>query len=66
MKVDILVSFHVVALDNDDLDEHTAKIAADQAAYDYLSFTKISGYSSDSNSVEVHVDGFGKCMVRLG
>ena len=66
MRVTIPIEFDVdPACAEDELTENDAKSAADMAAYDYLSFVKISGYSSDSESVEVHVDGFGMCVVSL-
>jgi hypothetical protein len=70
MKVKIGIEFEVSTdLDEDEygeLTENRAKSAASQAAYDYLSFVKISGFSSDAESVEVDVDGFGECKVQLG
>ncbi|RPJ59094.1 MAG: hypothetical protein EHM12_07220 [Dehalococcoidia bacterium] len=68
MLVSIPVAFEVESLENDDENELTKKIAAsaaDLAAFNYLSFTKVSGVTTDSETVEVHVDGFGKCKVRI-
>lgn len=65
MKVKILCEFEVTCDDEDELSEDVAK-AAEQAAYDYLSFVEISGRSTDVESVTVHVDGFGKCTVSIG
>ena len=69
MKVKIAIEFEVEPADDDccdELTENEAKSAASVAAYDYLSLVKVSGYSGDSESVEVHVDGFGKCRVSIG
>lgn len=68
MLVSIPVAFEVESLENDDENELTQKIAAsaaDLAAFNFLSFTKVSGITPDSDEVEVHVDGFGKCKVRI-
>ena len=64
MRVEIPVAFEVESREVE-LDECEAETAAALAAYDFLSFCKISGYSTDSDSVEVHVDGIGKCTVKL-
>ena len=61
MKTKILIEFDV---DTDD--EHIAKAAASQAAYDYLTFCTVSGVNTDTDEVEVHVDGHGNALVRLG
>lgn len=72
MKVKILVEFEVEPVDDegwDDDDQHNeqvAKSAASLAAYDYLSLVEVSGYSTDTDKVTVHVDGFGECLVSLG
>jgi hypothetical protein len=68
MKVKILIAFDVEPVDDPDNDftENHAKSAASQAAYDYLSFTKVSGHSTDCDSVEVFADGFGPCNVSIG
>ena len=47
-------------------DEDIAKAAASMAAYNYLTFCEISGENTDTESVEVHVDGAGKFEVELG
>lgn len=69
MRVSIPVVFEVESLEDDDeTGELTTKIAesaADLAAFNFLSFVKVSGITTDSDDVEVHVDGFGKCKVRL-
>ena len=62
MKVKILVEFDVPGTD----DEQVAKGAASMAAYDYLSFCTVSGVNTDTEEVEVHVDGHGEFAVRLG
>ena len=66
MKVKILVEFEVESLEDEDLTENHAKGAASMATYDYLSLVKVSGYTSDTPVVQVHVDGFGECRVSLG
>lgn len=70
MKVKILIEFEVESLEDEaefgELTEETAKVAAGQAAFDYLSFVRISGHTSSCDEVEVHVDGFGKCSVKIG
>jgi hypothetical protein len=69
MKVKILVEFDVEPGDDADdgvLDENIAKSAASMAAFDYLTFCEISGVRTDTDEVEVHVDGYGTCKVRLG
>ena len=66
MKVTIPVEFFVVPSNcEDELTIREAELAAEQACFDYLSFVKISGYSTDSDEVEVHVMGFGNCIVTL-
>lgn len=49
-----------------ELTEARAKSAASEAAYQYLAFVKVAGYTSAADEVEVHVDGFGACTVKLG
>ena len=70
MKVTIPVSFEIESAEPDDgeteLTEQVAKDAAAQAAFDFLSFCTVSGVNTDTDEVEVHVDGFGKCNVKLG
>jgi hypothetical protein len=67
VKIKIVVEFEVTPVDDDEeFTEDVARSAASIAAYDYLSLVKISGVSTDSEYVEVHVDGFGQCDVRLG
>lgn len=67
MKVKILVEFEVTTdVEDGELTEDVAKSAASQAAYDFLSFVKVSGRTTDVESVEVHVDGFGECKVSIG
>lgn len=70
MKVKILVEFEVEGLadeaENGELTEGIAKSAASCAVWGYLSFVEISGYSSDTETVNVHVDGYGDCRVRIG
>lgn len=65
MKVSIQVAFEVES-DEGGLDEIIARSAAEQASFDFLSFCTVSGVNTDTDEVEVHVDGFGKCRVRLG
>lgn len=65
MYVTIPIAF-AVDTNSDDLDESVAKQAAAEAAHHYLSFVEVSGESTDTEFVEVHVDGFGECRVRLG
>ena len=66
-KVKILVEFKVQPVDDDEeFTEEVAKAAASLAVYDFLSFVKVAGHSSESEFVEVHVDGFGQCDVALG
>ena len=62
------VVFDVESLEDEDEGELTMRIAesaADLAVFNFLSFVKVSGVTTDSETVEVHVDGFGKCKVRL-
>ena len=70
MKVKILIEFEVSTdLDEEEhgeLTQNHATSAASLAAFDYLSFVAMSGYSTDPESVEVHVDGFGPCTVKIG
>ena len=66
MKVCIMVEFEVEPMDCDDGDEfgkQYAEAAAEQAVFDYLAFTKNGRDVVDS--VQVHADGWGKCLVRL-
>jgi hypothetical protein len=65
MKVTIPVSFEVETGEDDELTEQVAKSAAGQASFDFLSFCTVSGVNTDTEEVEVHVDGFGKCKVKL-
>ncbi len=62
MKTKILVEFDVPDTD----DEFVAKSAASQAAYHFLTFCTVSGVNTDTDEVDVSVDGFGDCIVRLG
>lgn len=62
MRVKILIEFDVP----DAEDERIAKEAASLAAYDYLTFCKVSGENTDTEEVVVHVDGHGEYAVRLG
>jgi len=68
MKVKILIEFDVTTdLDEEEhgeLTEARAKSAASQAAYDNLVLTRNGPHVHDD--VEVHVDGFGDCTVKLG
>lgn len=66
MKTKILIEFDVEADDQDGFDENVAKAAASVAAYEFLTFCLVSGVNTDTDEVEVHVDGFGPCRVRLG
>ena len=62
MLVKILIEFDV---DTDD--ENVAKAAASVAAWDFLTFCTVSGHNSDTEEVEVQVDGEAeKISVRLG
>lgn len=65
--VSIEIEFEVEPIDieEDEFDDSVAERAADYAAFHYLSLVKISGYNTDSKSVEVDVGGFGKCKVSL-
>ena len=65
MRVSIPVDFIVTTQEGTELDESTAQTAAEQAVYDFLAFVEIGGYTSDSESVTVHVDGFGQCKVEI-
>lgn len=67
MRVSININFDVEPADvcNEHFNENVARAAAEEAALNHLSFVEISGYSSDSESVLVYVDGFGECEVRL-
>lgn len=69
MKVTIPVTFEVEPVEaleeGETFSENTAKDAASQAAFDYLSFCTVSGVNTDTDEVTVHVDGFGECTVRL-
>ena len=67
MKVRIRVEFEVEPVDDHEgFDVKVARGAASQAAYDFLSLSDDTGYAGDTESVEVHVDGFGKCRVSIG
>ena len=63
MNVKILVEFEIGS-EQGELDEATAKAAASEAAYHYLSFTNTG--QDVQEKVRVHVDGFGECEVALG
>jgi len=65
MKVSIPVEFIVTTEEDGELFEDVAEVAAEQAAFDFLAFVKVSGYGSSVESVNVHVDGFGKCKVAI-
>lgn len=65
MRVRILVEFDVQPLEDDELTENDAKAAASHAAWNYLALEKTAGYDG-VESVNVHVDGYGKCRVSLG
>lgn len=68
MKIKILVEFDVEPLDDpdDEFCEQYARSAASQAVYDFLTFCTVSGVNTDTDSVEVHAEGFGDCRVKLG
>jgi len=70
MKVKILIEFDVEPTgdleEDDELSENQAKSAASLAAYNFLTFCTVSGINYDTDEVEVFVDGFGKCRVKLG
>lgn len=65
MKITIPIEFEITPVESEDIEEADATAAAENAAFNYLSLVEISGYSSDSESVRVHVDGFGECDVSL-
>lgn len=69
MKVKILVEFEVETelddIEHGELTESRARSAASEAAYQHLCFTKNIGFAS-LESIEVDVDGFGECTVRIG
>lgn len=66
MKVTIPIEFEVTArTEGDELTEGVVKIAAELAVYHFLAFVMVSGQTSDVENVEVHVDGFGSCIVSL-
>jgi hypothetical protein len=62
MKTKILIEFDVPDTD----DEFVAKSAASQAAYNFLTFCTVSGVNTDTDEVDVHVDGYGRYKVQLG
>ena len=65
MKVTIPISFEVMSLiEDDDLTDSQAEDAATQAAYHYLAFEEVKGFGS-TEVVKVHLDGFGKCSVKV-
>lgn len=67
MKVKIQVEFEIEAIEcdeDDELSENVAKSAASLAAWHNLVFT--SNGRNVVEQVEVHVDGFGKCQVKVG
>jgi hypothetical protein len=70
LKVKILIEFDVEPLEEDlgegEFNEQIAKGAASMAAFNFLTFCTVSGVNTDTDAVEVHVDGFGRCMVKLG
>jgi hypothetical protein len=64
MIVMIPVPFNVKSIDPDDvLTEDEAKDAARLAVWNYLTFTETGMDTKDV--VDVYVDGFGECRVRL-
>jgi hypothetical protein len=68
VKVSIEVEFEVEAVDDGNkelLEAGHAESAAELAVTNFLSFCEISGYAVDTDAVEVYVDGFGKCAVKL-
>jgi hypothetical protein len=65
MIVTIPIKFNVESNEDEKITMMHAREAAEMAAYDYLAFCEISGYSGSTESVEVHVEGFGKCSVRM-
>jgi hypothetical protein len=65
MQVKIEVQFEVETDEDDELTEQQAKDAASLAAFHHLTLIEVSGVTTDTEEVEVHVDGFGKCRVRL-
>jgi len=65
MRAKVLVEFDVTSESPDEMDERMVQDAAEQAAYDYLALVAVSGYSTDTESVRVYVDGHGPCFVSL-
>lgn len=70
MKVKIPIEFEVEPVDveeGDEMSEGNARDAADLAAWHHICFAEHTGTSHmrEEEVVEVHVDGFGKCRVRL-
>ena len=63
MRAYVQIAFEVEA--DDDLEPADAQAAAAQAAFDYLAFVTVSGVNTDTEWVEVHVDGFGKARVKV-
>lgn len=66
MIVTIPVALNVKAVEDiadDELTEGQAKDAAFMAVWDYITFTETGMDTVDV--VQVHVDGFGLCRVRL-
>ncbi len=66
MKVMLQVEFEVSGTEDDDgaEDGAVAKSAASMAALDYLCLTPNGEFVCEE--VTVHVDGHGKCVVKLG
>jgi hypothetical protein len=65
MRVQKLITFDVETdVDDDELTEDIAHAAISSAVWGYLTFVKFSGGRA-VDDVEVHVDGFGECVVSM-
>lgn len=62
MRVSTTVEFEVES--DEELDEQTARQAAEAAVYHYIALTK-DNVRVWKEAVTVHVDGYGKCKVKL-
>lgn len=66
-EVTVSVKFAVKSLEDKEgeMTEQQAQDAAEHAAFNFLSLVEITGYASDIEEVEVHVEGYGRAKVRL-
>ncbi len=66
MRITVPVRFDVESLEaQEELTEREAAVAAGDAAFEHLNFVRMYGPSNGEETVDVHVDGHGRCRVTI-